>query len=372
MHHPGWEFVQGPPPAWHPHHAQPVILPAVRPARFRRRLVSDDYSRAPLFYHAHDGLMMPEEGAGLHRSRSTGHRAAAPAAPPVQVFNHIVHEDEPRGRPEHVVDEALWQLRAPPRSPFRDHSRPRPGRVPSRDHSPFYDWQHEVEAEQMRKELDELKMEKGRAAEEERIKKEMKMELAMKEQREREESAKRKEIEKEAIKAFKQKELQEKEKKRKEEEDKEKEYRQRLQQDLGLTETQVAKIVKKEGQNAVDLQRTTYTKIARRHVSLETLKLYGLPYKLDDVSPPDEFRAAAADACQGEPENYVLIKRWVPEYEQNLLWDHTRRLREDREYKIRGVVLKHASEEAKAKLILARKKPRARSPGLLDFFVPRR
>ena len=79
------------------------------------------------------------------------------------------------------------------------------------------------------------------------------------------------------------KEKQEKEKQEKEKQGKEKpelEYKERLRKDFGLTETQGAK----EIDDALDLQRATHTKIARRHISLETLRVYDLPYRLDDVS----------------------------------------------------------------------------------------
>ncbi|RWA08947.1 hypothetical protein EKO27_g6180 [Xylaria grammica] len=52
--------------------------------------------------------------------------------------------------------------------------------------------------------------------------------------------------------------------------------------------------------------------MARRHLSLETLRVYNIDYVLDQ-----------------DPE-YVLIKRWVPEPEQDILWRHTRVVREQR------------------------------------------
>ena len=350
------------------------MLPASRPARFRRRMVSDDYSRAPLFYNTQAGLMMPEPGGGLHRSRSTGHRATGAAAVP-NIYNAVIHEEEgPRGRrPVSYVDDERWDHLE--HSPFREHSRHRVQAI-SRDPSPFYNWQSELEREQMRKELEQLRKEKTREEEEDRIKKEMMLEMALKEKKAREEEAKRKEIEKQAIVEFKRKELEEKEKKKKEEEKREKEYRERLQKDLGLSETQVSRIVKNDSQNAVDLKRTTYTKIARRHVSIETLRVYGMPFKVDDVSVhciPKAAIDADGHSLQHDPDHYVLIKRWVPEYEQELLWNHTRRLREEREYRVRTVELKRASDEQKAKLMLARKKSgRNKSPGLFDFLAPRR
>ncbi|RWA11649.1 hypothetical protein EKO27_g3447 [Xylaria grammica] len=58
--------------------------------------------------------------------------------------------------------------------------------------------------------------------------------------------------------------------------------------------------------------RPTYTRMSRRHLSLETLHVYDIDYTID-----------------ADPE-YVLIKRWVPEPEQDILWRHTRVIRDQR------------------------------------------
>jgi phosphoketolase len=98
-----------------------------------------------------------------------------------------------------------------------------------------------------------------------------------------------------------------------------------------------------------------------------------MPFKLDDVShgqPRVVNSANLHHPCnQREPDLFVLIKRWVPEYEQEQLWDHTRRLREEREMRVRRIEMKRAVEEARAaKLIIARKKEhRSKSPGLFGF-----
>ncbi|KAH7030803.1 uncharacterized protein B0I36DRAFT_322490 [Microdochium trichocladiopsis] len=52
----------------------------------------------------------------------------------------------------------------------------------------------------------------------------------------------------------------------------------------------------------------------RRHLSLETLRVYNYDFVLD-----------------ANPE-YVLIKSWVPEEQQDILWQHTRYLREQRSH----------------------------------------
>ncbi|KAI0096017.1 hypothetical protein GGR51DRAFT_52331, partial [Nemania sp. FL0031] len=109
------------------------------------------------------------------------------------------------------------------------------------------------------------------------------------------------------------------------------EYKRRMQEQLlksGLDEEEINSILEgkkaerknerkskgKEEYSMVteDGSRPTYTRMARRHLSLETLRVYDIDYVLDQ-----------------DPE-YVLIKRWVPEPEQDLLWRHTRVLREQR------------------------------------------
>ncbi|RAL58055.1 hypothetical protein DID88_009689 [Monilinia fructigena] len=53
--------------------------------------------------------------------------------------------------------------------------------------------------------------------------------------------------------------------------------------------------------------------MSRKHLSVETLRVYGIDYETDREDP-----------------EFLLIKRWVPEEEQDILWTHTRQLRETR------------------------------------------
>lgn len=55
-----------------------------------------------------------------------------------------------------------------------------------------------------------------------------------------------------------------------------------------------------------------FTRMSRKHLSIETLRTFSVDFDLD----PD-------------PE-YVLIKRWVPEWEQDRMWKHTKLIREAR------------------------------------------
>ncbi|RBA09691.1 hypothetical protein FPRO05_05627 [Fusarium proliferatum] len=58
--------------------------------------------------------------------------------------------------------------------------------------------------------------------------------------------------------------------------------------------------------------RPLYTRFARKYISLETLREFNVDFDFDT-----------------DPE-YVLVKRWVPEAEQDRMWNHTRLIREKR------------------------------------------
>ncbi|KAF4625590.1 hypothetical protein G7Y89_g12575 [Cudoniella acicularis] len=66
------------------------------------------------------------------------------------------------------------------------------------------------------------------------------------------------------------------------------------------------------GDVTVDSNRPTYTRMSRKYLSIETLNKFHIDYEFDT-----------------DPE-YFLIKRWVPEEEQDVLWNHTRDIREKR------------------------------------------
>ncbi|KAI0478667.1 hypothetical protein GGR56DRAFT_332495 [Xylariaceae sp. FL0804] len=106
--------------------------------------------------------------------------------------------------------------------------------------------------------------------------------------------------------------------------------------------------------------RPTYTRMARRHLSLETLREYQIDYVLD---PNDA--------------EYVLIKRWVAEPEQDALWQHTRWVRESRQRGGHRVVLqieekerrKHGHLEPEYEWVRKKERRRSKSPGLLTYFA---
>jgi hypothetical protein len=147
----------------------------------------------------------------------------------------------------------------------------------------------------------------------------------------------------------------------------------------GLDEKAIQAILKKEKIAAEDKEkdkdkgkeivrgkeRATYTRMARRHLSIETLNVYHIDYELDAHDP-----------------NYLLIKRWVPEEEQDHLWRHTRMIRERRMTETttnvnQKLVVKvedghhhHHHKKSKEDFIFVKKKrERSRSPSLLMYLA---
>ncbi|KAJ5047625.1 uncharacterized protein L3040_003446 [Drepanopeziza brunnea f. sp. 'multigermtubi'] len=244
----------------------------------------------------------------------------------------------------------------------------------------------DIELQKAKKELQDYKASKEKAAEEARLKRESEMqrllaekkadderkrakkeadaviekykteqaEKAAKEKKEAEEEKKRAKKEADAaIEKYKVEQAEKAAKEKKEKEAREKEYQTRLQEDLrrsGMNERQIAAVLKKD--KGIDPNRPTYTRMSRRHLSIETLNRYRIDYEFDQ--DPD----------------YVLIKRWVPEYEQDFLWTRTREIRERRQ----PVVLslegkKHHHHETELELVRKKKHERKPSPSPLLTFL---
>lgn len=76
--------------------------------------------------------------------------------------------------------------------------------------------------------------------------------------------------------------------------------------------------------------------------------------------------------CSQDPE-YVLIKRWVPETEQDMLWRHTKIIREERNSKLIMTIKdkEHRSKHLEPEFEWVRKKERRRSksPSLLMYLA---
>ena len=76
----------------------------------------------------------------------------------------------------------------------------------------------------------------------------------------------------------------------------------------------------------MNLSRPTYIKVHQKHLSPETLDAYQLPWERDNVSSFCLSVDALIDHYQNDP-NYLIIKRWIPEKDQDILFEHTKALR---------------------------------------------
>ncbi|KAH7094910.1 hypothetical protein FB567DRAFT_556321 [Paraphoma chrysanthemicola] len=82
----------------------------------------------------------------------------------------------------------------------------------------------------------------------------------------------------------------------------------------GLDGGQIDEIINDIGETMViDGVETTFTRMAKRWVSTRTLDKYNIPWQEDKDDP-----------------SAIIIKRWVPEYERDFLWDHSEAVRENR------------------------------------------
>jgi hypothetical protein len=199
-------------------------------------------------------------------------------------------------------------------------------------------------------ELEAYKLEKKREAAENRMKKEMELKKLAEEKREGDEKARPKMESEKAFERYKQEQDEKAAKERREKEERDKEYQHRLEDDLrksGMDSRQIAVVLKKD--KGVDTSRPTYTRMSRKYVSIETLNRYRIDYEWDQVRPILGYLQVRANRDFQDPD-YILIKRWVPGYEQDFLWAHTKQIRELKERELRerelkGRALKEEEEE---------------------------
>ena len=368
---------------------QPVIYPEHRrPAR-------------PVYYHHGSSYLEPQYSSGnLHRSRSTGHRQSPPPPPVIinKIYNEERYEDE---------DDRSAYLQLAPRPRARSRSRSRaPSFTSSSRHSSRDEYElekarkeyelektrKEYELEKTRKELEHFKLKADREDEAKRLKKELELERLRKEREEEEEKRrakkeadeavekwKRKEAERiqrekreeeEAIEKYKRKEAERVEKEKKEKEEREKEYQHRLEDDLrkaGMDDRQIAVVTKKE--KAIDPNRPTFTRMSRRHLSIETLNAYKIDYEFDVVNSNSGKTGLRTRTNKVQDPNYVLIRRWVPEYEQDFLWNHTREIRERRQPVLVAIEGKKKHGDVEFEFVRKKEHKRKTSPSPLLTFL---
>ena len=230
----------------------------------------------------------------------------------------------------------------------------------------------EYELEKTKKELEAYKLEKEREAEEKRIKKEMELKRLVEEKKAEEEKERLKKESEKAIAKYKAEEAEKAAKEKKEKEEREKEYQHRLEDDLrksGMSEQQISVVLKKD--KGVDPNRPTYTRMSRKHLSIETLNRYRIDYEWDQVRTVPERILTRTNRRSQDPD-YVLIKRWVPEYEQDFLWAHTKQIRERRRPMLLAIEDKkhhHHGEETEFSIVRKKKHERRPSPSPLLTFL---
>ncbi|KJZ71191.1 hypothetical protein HIM_09397 [Hirsutella minnesotensis 3608] len=222
------------------------------------------------------------------------------------------------------------------------------------------EYRDDAELQRAKRELDEIKKRESRAEEEKRIKKELELKRLMEEEETAQEKKRRDKEAAQAVERYKQQEAERLAREKKMKEESEREYKRRLQEDLaksGLDEKAITAIVNKQkvperATNPEPAARPTYTRMSRRHLSIETLRTYHVDFDIDS-----------------DPE-YILIKRWVPEWEQDQFWKHTRYVREKRG----GVLLleekKHRQADPEFEWVRKKNdRKRSKSPGLLMYLA---
>ncbi|KAL3420761.1 hypothetical protein PVAG01_07206 [Phlyctema vagabunda] len=335
------------------------------------------------YYHDRVDYLVPETTVG-RRSRSHSRtRPSAPAPPPpaapVIINNRIYNDFDDEDN-----DRYLHQLSPPVRHRARSRSRASSNGSHSSRGSRGSRVRDEYELERTRRELETYKLEQQRSEEERRYKKELELQTLREDRRAEEEKRRLKREADEAVERFKLQKLRDekkaeeekkrikkeaeeavekfkkdeaervaKEKKAKEAADKE--YRKRLEEDMrksGMDEKAITAVLNKEKLVApAPAPRPTYTRMSRRHLSIETLNRFRVDYEFDN--DPD----------------YVIIKRLVPEYEQDFLWNHTREIRERRQRVIERPVLvaiegkkSHHHHEPEFEFVREKKKKHERKP----------
>ena len=64
--------------------------------------------------------------------------------------------------------------------------------------------------------------------------------------------------------------------------------------------------------------------------------------------------------------SYIIIKQWIPEADQDILFEHTRKVRETRQLVYTTTELKKEKEQL---LLVRKKEPRKKSPVKTSWFM---
>lgn len=168
------------------------------------------------------------------------------------------------------------------------------------------EYKSQAELERAKRELEDIRRREDRELEEKRIKKDLELKALEAQKKAQDEKDRRDKLEKETIERYKLKEAERIAKDKAEREENEREYKRRLQEDLlrsGVDEKDIKAILDKksvkpekkdEKKQRTDInieigapvpvaQRPTYTRMARRHLSIETLNYYHIDFDYDQV-----------------------------------------------------------------------------------------
>ncbi|KAJ6786887.1 hypothetical protein PWT90_00028 [Aphanocladium album] len=334
-------------------------------------------STAPRQYYP-PSYLVPDQGMRVvARSRSRERNSPPQPAGPViiqnKIYNELSSDDEHEGsrrrrsrrrssfspsrsrsRGRYMTKEE-WQLELDRReleNIRREHAKDKENRRASKER------QDDEELRRAKEELDAIKRQKAQAEEEKRIKRDMELQRLRDEERAIAEKDIRDKEVKAAVEKYKKEEAERREKKEQEKKAAEKEYQRRLQEQLlasGLDEEHINAILKKEkvpeSRNERN-ERATYTRMPRKHLSIETLRTFKVEYDLDTA----------------DPSGFVVIKRPVPEWEQDHFWKHTKYIREKR------LIIEdkrhHHHHKSDIELVVRKKeRKRSKSPGPVMMWV---
>ncbi|KAL8929804.1 MAG: hypothetical protein Q9208_000948 [Pyrenodesmia sp. 3 TL-2023] len=390
----------------------PRVVIADRPGRGRPRLGSD-HPRQTMYFTDSHGNLLPQAVPGVGRSNSvsggrpaqivinnTQHdefspphsaharrrsRARSPSYDSDDSWDERAHSPR-RHRRGSVLSQARDRSRDRSRRRSRDRSRHRSRSHSSRRHSHSHHHGHasrspspahlDYETQLKLKRYEEFERKEKEEAARERARQDMLIADAKKAAEKKKEEEFKQRVIAEAEREKYEKEM--KEKKKKEEEDKV--FKARLKDMYlaqGYSEESIEKMIKdaqekkKHGHGhghgspsphgphsiggheneivkiestvkVVDLNRPTFIKVHRKHLSPVTLDAYGLPWEWDD-----------------RDSNYIIIKRWITENDQDKLFEHSRKLREQK--LLTNETLELKKENGKLKLVREKSPNRQRS-----------
>jgi hypothetical protein len=247
-----------------------VDVPAYQQRRPRQYYPTD---HSPSYLEPERTTIVATRSASRDRSRERMSSPVVPQVAPVVINNRIYNEYSSDEEESHH----RFQLSRP-----RHRSRSR-----SRSQSGAKELKEEADLRRAKEELDGIKRRQAQAEEEARIKKELELKRLKEEEREAEEQKRRDKAAEEAVNRYKKQEMERIRREKEEESLREKEFKHRLQGQLiqsGLDEAQIAAILKNEKvpERKEEKPSPKYTRMARKHLSLETLRTFDVEYFVDD------------------------------------------------------------------------------------------